>query len=693
MSRWLPLVVYILAASSAVGQSSGGNHGGSGASGDLSTIGLTATTNICFVSSSGPYATISACMTHLSANGLNGGTIYSDVPEDFSPGYFALSNFHGLVILGHSKTNGGQCSQVAAFTCWMTQGPLVLPSWLHLSGVQVGQRFTFTNLAAASIISFDNTYPSSLGAPAAPTLACSNTGGSLSNGTYGVVITENNNLLGNTNNASAQATPGYSAASTEATVTCSGGTATQSITFTAPAQLTSSNTAFNAVDFQVYARCTATCTVVPDDQQLTSVATTTQPTPNLTCPGATGIVDVQGCSTFSGTVTVKNVLSAITSNVMAPTYRDASFVVDASNPLVVLGVGTPSIATNTFDTQLINLGLDGSPTGNNAALSNEPMMALLNINGQENSGADNIAISGSWGGTAVSGTSYGLSIYTPWKSGNSFLRNINIPTNNGSNTGVYAGIIVDGRAGSNGGARILDNASLAGSGNGGNPVVPYELLITGGAAALTVVGVHIESLGDGVKVDNLGSANLQLDSSTVPLNCTSDTFTKCASVHLTATADHVIGWVGKQGDTHPAFIDEGLGNYSVTPGLGFGAGYTNITTLGKLNSQFLLGSVVAPTISSGFGTSPSIQTNNGTFSFTVNVGTGGTATSGVIGFPTAHLGWIVNCVDFSTASATVFVTKQTAISSTSATIANFNTSGAQAAWAASDVLNCTAVAR
>lgn len=101
----------------------------------------------------------------------------------------------------------------------------------------------------------------------------------------------------------------------------------------------------------------------------------------------------------------------------------------------------------------------------------------------------------------------------------------------------------------------------------------------------------------------------------------------------------------------------------------------------------------APTISSGFGTSPSIASSNGTAAFTVNVGTGGVATSGVIGLPTATNGWVCRCDDITTASATVFLTKQTASATTTCTVGNFNTAGAAAAWVASDILHCTAMGR
>jgi hypothetical protein len=85
----------------------------------------------------------------------------------------------------------------------------------------------------------------------------------------------------------------------------------------------------------------------------------------------------------------------------------------------------------------------------------------------------------------------------------------------------------------------------------------------------------------------------------------------------------------------------------------------------------------APTISSGFGTSPSIVNSNGTAAFTVNVGTGGAATSGVIGLPTASTGW--SC--FANDRTNNTVTRQTATTTTTATFT------AAAAWAASDILN------
>jgi hypothetical protein len=136
--------------------------------------------------------------------------------------------------------------------------------------------------------------------------------------------------------------------------------------------------------------------------------------------------------------------------------------------------------------------------------------------------------------------------------------------------------------------------------------------------------------------------------------------------------------------------------------LNFFAGGTNVWSIssgGSLqasagtNISFVAPAFIrtAPTVSSGFGSSPSIAANNGTAAFTINVGTGGTASSGVIGLPAATTGWVVTCVDQTTPG--VNVTKQTGNSTTTATVTNYNsTTGIAAAWTASDVLYCQATA-
>jgi len=102
----------------------------------------------------------------------------------------------------------------------------------------------------------------------------------------------------------------------------------------------------------------------------------------------------------------------------------------------------------------------------------------------------------------------------------------------------------------------------------------------------------------------------------------------------------------------------------------------------------------SPTISSGFGTSASIESNNGSLTFRANIGLGGTATSGVIGLPLAAHGWNS---DFTVFNPTLTNLQQTTIcnasSNVSITLTNVWTANAVVvAWPASTVLMIQATA-
>lgn len=96
-----------------------------------------------------------------------------------------------------------------------------------------------------------------------------------------------------------------------------------------------------------------------------------------------------------------------------------------------------------------------------------------------------------------------------------------------------------------------------------------------------------------------------------------------------------------------------------------------------------------PTIASGFGITPTVPGGKSTTAFTVNVGTGGSATSGVLTMPAATAGWTCQVNDLTAAAAHVaYNTRQTASTTTTVTVENQTTStGAAVAWAASDILN------
>ncbi len=104
-------------------------------------------------------------------------------------------------------------------------------------------------------------------------------------------------------------------------------------------------------------------------------------------------------------------------------------------------------------------------------------------------------------------------------------------------------------------------------------------------------------------------------------------------------------------------------------------------------------SATMPTISSGFGTSPAISATVGTSTFNVTVGTGGTASTGVITMPGAANGWNCQVNDQTTKSASVAFTMETANTTTSVTVGNFTDVMATGAWNAGDVLQFVCMGR
>jgi hypothetical protein len=122
---------------------------------------------------------------------------------------------------------------------------------------------------------------------------------------------------------------------------------------------------------------------------------------------------------------------------------------------------------------------------------------------------------------------------------------------------------------------------------------------------------------------------------------------------------------------------------SIAPGTS-----THLAPVGVPSS---LESSAAPAISSGFGAAPSIVAN-GTAAFMVNVGTN-PASNGIIRLPKAATGW--NCFAFDLTSPTMgggYYVKQTAGSTTSATLTGYNSSGSPTAWTANDILRISCFA-
>lgn len=119
---------------------------------------------------------------------------------------------------------------------------------------------------------------------------------------------------------------------------------------------------------------------------------------------------------------------------------------------------------------------------------------------------------------------------------------------------------------------------------------------------------------------------------------------------------------------------------------------TTVTAVtGYLINTKVAWSATAPTVSSGFCTSPSISNNNGTAAFTITIGSACAASTGVLTMPTASVGWACHFNDVTTpASNTPY---QTASTTGSVSVTNYaRTTGLASNWTASEVITaeCTA---
>lgn len=142
-------------------------------------------------------------------------------------------------------------------------------------------------------------------------------------------------------------------------------------------------------------------------------------------------------------------------------------------------------------------------------------------------------------------------------------------------------------------------------------------------------------------------------------------------------------------DTNWSRISSGISGFG-TGAQGSIAGGIQLASIG-LSSGHISHSATAPTIASGFGSSPSIPANNGTAAFTVNVGTGGVASSGVITMPTATTGWACTANPTGAPQAAA-VTDSAPTSTTSITLTNYTVStGIALAWPAGTVLEVICV--
>lgn len=202
-----------------------------------------------------------------------------------------------------------------------------------------------------------------------------------------------------------------------------------------------------------------------------------------------------------------------------------------------------------------------------------------------------------------------------------------------------------------------------------------DLIIQGTSPGLSILGPDAE-----VSTFSFGSPS---DSLGVALQWAHDANLFDIGTHNADGQLRLLTAVGVEAVRIDASGNVGIGDTSPTQTL-------DVTGTFGFQDTMLL-SDTAPTISSGFGTSPTVPNPNGTAAFTVNVGTGGTATAGVIALsPAASNGWhcSVHNLTGQTNNVADQRTVQSGTSTTTATVENQTVStGLSAVWTASDILS------
>lgn len=105
-----------------------------------------------------------------------------------------------------------------------------------------------------------------------------------------------------------------------------------------------------------------------------------------------------------------------------------------------------------------------------------------------------------------------------------------------------------------------------------------------------------------------------------------------------------------------------------------------------MNNKLLFDYRAPTAIAAGFGTSPSISSNNGNKTFRVTVGSGGTDSTGTLTMPAASTGWNCQISDMSAPAGKAAFTKVTSSSATSIAVTAYRDDGTAFAWNAGTTL-------
>ncbi len=331
----------------------------------------------------------------------------------------------------------------------------------------------------------------------------------------------------------------------------------------------------------------------------------------------------------------------------------------SSGGSVTLNAGNSAAATTATGAQLSLLG--GTSGGNGGALT------LIGGTGGTGGGVGGAMTleSGFGNSGAASGN---LTIKTPDRANATIgpaTATILIQTGTNTTNGtVAAAAHGDTFTVTTGAGQLTNNTSTAVAGHGGTASITTGV----GGAATAASGTHTGGAG----------GNFTLTTGAGGAATAGGTPTGGAGGTLAFVAG--IGGTGTTPGADGAITFKTGGNILLTMSTG---------TLGFGTGNSVYASTTAPSAPS-FGTSPSVVANNGTMAFTINVGTGGSVSTGSFTMPASTTGWACAVQDVTHPDDND--TRITASTTTSVSVKNYGmVSGTTRNWDASDVLvfRCT----
>ena len=356
--------------------------------------------------------------------------------------------------------------------------------------------------------------------------------------------------------------------------------------------------------------------------------------------------------------------------------------------LAALFIAVPALAQAQIDPSWQITGVSGTPTGSGAlVLNTNPSLIGLTMGGNVGLGANHL----SYGGTAA-GLSFNSANLMQASAGASITStSLTVPPlsilSNVSAGGSQTAIKFSDIAGTGG---WLIGRSL--NSDDANDFFLYN--VTDSAARLTIAATT------GAVSTNGGSLTAGAISGTVGAFTSGVSVTKSGSAQVTYsaingndTAEFGIfpagdGYVSIDG-MHSFYTHVNGNQITQVSSTGLAVTGTTSSTSFADSGGHLLISSTAPTIASGFGTSPSILANN-TAAFQVTAGSGGTSYQGELTMPAATNGWACTAHELGVASSEI---QQTATSGTDVQVANYNsTTGANYPWGVGSkiLFQCTA---